>query len=254
MRLALALLALLAAAALAAAALPSPFAAEPPPPAPGGVAVVELFTSQGCSSCPPADDVLAAIGDEPGVVALAWHVDYWDRLGWPDPFAAPAHTRRQAIYAEALGDASLYTPQIVVNGAAGFVGSDARKARAAIAAARARPAAARLTARVERDGRRWTVHPKLTGAPPDAVILAALAESGLAVEVKRGENAGRTLRHDHVVRAFATGGAGKPITLTAPAELDPKRARVVVLARAADGVTLIAGAIASAEALSASGR
>lgn len=237
-------LALLTAALLIGACLASPFAAEPPPPDPGGVAVVELFTSQGCSSCPPADAVFAAVAAQPGVVALAWHVDYWDRLGWPDPYAAPAHTRRQALYAEALGDASLYTPQLVVDGATGFVGSDARKAREAIAAARARPAAARVSARVERDGRRWTIHPTLTGAPPDAVVLAALTESGLTVDVKRGENAGRTLRHDHVVRAFATGGAGKPLTLTAPADLDPARARVVVLAHAARGTAVIAGAVA----------
>ena len=95
----------------------------------GGVAVVELFTSEGCSSCPPADDVLNALAADARtrhtrVFALAMHVDYWDSLGWPDPFASPAMTSRQQDYARSFGVRGLYTPQMVVGGAEEFTGSD----------------------------------------------------------------------------------------------------------------------------------
>ena len=143
----------LPAAAVFAAALVPPGEVPPAgdldddPPAAPGVAVVELFTSQGCSSCPPADALLTELeerAEKDGVVLLpmSLHVDYWDRLGWADPYASPANTARQGAYAEALGDPQLYTPQAVVNGRAAAVGSRRADVEKLVAAALKTPAAA----------------------------------------------------------------------------------------------------------------
>src|SRR5262249_26015813 len=98
--------------------------------------VVELFTSEGCSSCPPADAVLAELGGRPDVLALSFHVDYWDRLGWKDPFSSPAATERQQRYASLLGLATVYTPQIVIDGKWQAVGSDRVEVEQALGSAR----------------------------------------------------------------------------------------------------------------------
>src|SRR5260370_2452132 len=97
--------------------------------------VVELFTSQGCSSCPPADALLAGLASRPEVLALSFHVDYWDRLGWKDPFSSPEATRRQHRYAELLGTGTVYTPQIIVDGRWQAVGSDPGEVERALDAA-----------------------------------------------------------------------------------------------------------------------
>lgn len=175
-----------------------------------GVAVVELFTSEGCSSCPPADELLKQIHDhaqqngEP-VYALAFHVDYWNRLGWIDRFSSPAFTQRQNEYAQRLHLDSIYTPQMIVNGTSEFVGSDKRQATAAIAAARQQTAAAKITATAS------TVSPdklhvefSCTGAGATDAINISLVEDDLASSVTRGENAGRALHHASVVRCFTS--------------------------------------------------
>ena len=100
---------------------------------PRGPAVVELYTSQGCSSCPPADALLGELSQMPNVLALAFHVDYWDSIGWRDHFALPTAVRRQQQYVETLGLSSAFTPQVVVDGRSSFVGSDKRRILAAIA-------------------------------------------------------------------------------------------------------------------------
>ena len=166
------------------------------------VVLLELFTSQGCSSCPPADRLLAELGREEGIVALSFHVDYWDDLGWKDPFASAAWTARQRGYARALGEGGrVYTPQLVVNGRAHVVGSDRRGAAAAIRAAReAAQAKVELSARARWDGEgRVRVTATARGAGK-AEVWAALVESGLTTEVRRGENGGRELGNDVVVR------------------------------------------------------
>src|SRR5438445_668740 len=94
--------------------------------------VVELFTSQGCSSCPPAEEVLSDLGKQEGVIALAWHVDYWDDLGWPDPWSRPDWTARQQQYAKLWGRGKMYTPQAVVGGTTGMVGSSREDVESAI--------------------------------------------------------------------------------------------------------------------------
>lgn len=162
---------------------------------PEGPLVVELFTSQGCSSCPPADrllDKLAANGST--LAPLAFHVDYWDELGWPDPFASPAWTERQRQYAAALGDKSVYTPELVVGGKTGMVGSNAALVSAAIGKA-PRPALLAATTTWSAGGLEITAI-----APADADVLVAIWEDGTKTKVPRGENAGETLRGDRVVR------------------------------------------------------
>jgi hypothetical protein len=161
--------------------------------------VVELFTSQGCSSCPPADELLAKIAHagkvgNRTVAPLAFHVDYWNDLGWPDPFSVPAWTERQRQYAEALGDDRVYTPELVVAGAAGMVGSQSARVQASIMAApKQRPVAAKAT---------WgsgTLTVEAT-APADADVFVAVWEDGTRTQVARGENAGETLIGERVVR------------------------------------------------------
>ncbi|MDG4810026.1 DUF1223 domain-containing protein [Micromonospora sp. WMMD1120] len=202
----------------------------------GGFAVVELFTSQGCNSCPPAEELLTEIERdareraEP-IFGLGFHVDYWDDLGWPDQFADPAHTARQQAYARAFGTRGLYTPQMVVNGGVEFVGSDRRRAADAIATALATPPATALAASVaERNGRRMAVDYRVEPPPERTVLNVAVAQRGLRSEIARGENAGRTLRQDNVVRAFASVGldsARGRVELTTPPDLDPGDAVVV---------------------------
>jgi hypothetical protein len=202
--------------------------------------VIELFTSQGCSSCPPADALLPELAAEPGVIALAFHVDYWDGLGWKDAFSSPRWTARQAAYAERLG-AGPYTPQLVVDGRTHVVGSDRTRARAAMAAA-AREPGVPVTVRATRARGVVKVSYDAGQERSDRIMSVALTEDGLVTQVARGENAGRLLRADHVVRAFetATGGA-----VTIPVEPGWGKLRAVVLVQ--DRATLAVRGAAVAE-------
>ena len=173
-----------------------------------GFAVVELFTSEGCSSCPPADANLDAIAGlartrKQPVFALAYHVEYWDRLGWADPYASIANTRRQKAYAQLLNHGQLYTPQLIINGREQFSGNHRAKARDTIRDALQQPASVMLSAQavLEAD---WTVKWHVQGAPVGAKLNIALVEDQLISKVTRGENQGRTLTHNHVVRALYT--------------------------------------------------
>ena len=203
------------------AAVAEPSRALPPAAheAEPGVALVELFTSEGCSSCPPADDALARLVAEghPGVIALAYHVDYWDHLGWRDPYGSAAHSARQRRYAPTL-DRRVYTPQAVVNGTTGVVGSRERALREIVGRALASPQEVPLAVRVRREGGAVTVTPEAAGAVPEgAVVRAALVQREAATDVARGENGGRRLEHVHVVRDLAAGAAG-PLALAVPPE------------------------------------
>ncbi len=173
-------------------------------------AVVELFTSEGCSSCPLADEVLAAMTDDADrkgarTFTLELHVDYWNDLGWVDPFSSPLHSDRQRAYTDALGS-GIYTPQMIVNGREELVGSRGEAARSAVARALATSATVGVHASVRRvDGepRSFRVEYRvMTERPVDLQI--AVAEDAITTNVRAGENAGRTLRHRHVVRSFAT--------------------------------------------------
>lgn len=167
--------------------------------------VVELFTSQGCSSCPPADAYLGELAKRDDVVALAFHVDYWDYIGWKDPFGDPLYTARQRAYALRLKQRTIYTPQMVIDGVTHEVGSRRGQVEAAIRARLAMAAAERVTIPIE-FGRRSDgaltaqVRPAATAGPADLMLAAIDAEH--VTEVRRGENSGRVLADYNVVRSI----------------------------------------------------
>ena len=167
---------------------------------PGVAPVVELYTSEGCSSCPPADQWLSRLKADPGVVALAFHVDYWDRLGWKDRFASAAYTQRQAQSQRSSGARFSYTPQVIVDGA-----DRPEWSRAGLPSSAKGGAAASVDVSLARDGARFsaTVAPG-AGAPPRLAAYWAVTEQGHVSAVKAGENDGVTLRHDYVVREYKT--------------------------------------------------
>lgn len=209
-------------------------------PAAGAVpVVVELFTSEGCSSCPSADAALRELETAqsvPGVevLALGQHVDYWNRLGWRDPFSSAQFTERQRWYAQGFGAGS-YTPQAVVNGRYEFVGSQkstlAETVRQAAQAPRATVTLARTAA--------GTLHVQVSHLPAGtqaATVALALTETGLSSQVGRGENSGRLLRHAAVVRTLrplgavgADGTFAATVPLSLHAAWKPDHLRAVVL-------------------------
>jgi hypothetical protein len=172
--------------------------------------IVELFTSEGCSSCPPADALLVSLENEQPVggaeiVALEEHVDYWNDLGWMDPFSSSALTARQQRYAEAFAHGSSYTPQMVVDGRFEFVGSRSAEARKSIAASALQTKAEVKISRTAQEPNaqeRWSVIvDKLASASAEpAEVWLAVTETHLHSNVERGENAGRDLPHAAVVR------------------------------------------------------
>lgn len=171
-----------------------------------GAVLLELFTSEGCSSCPPADALLAQLGAlaETPVIPLSFHVDYWDGLGWKDPYSSRAYTRRQYDYSGCLEGRSVYTPQLVVDGVVGFVGSDRARAVAEIESASAKPKVSILleAASPNPDSSEVSIEvgARAANADSSAEMFLALTEDGLASDVTRGENKGRRLAHVGVVR------------------------------------------------------
>jgi hypothetical protein len=174
----------------------SPASAEPR-------AVIELFTSQGCSSCPPADKLLGELAADPSLIAISVPIDYWDYLGWKDTLADPLNTARQKGYAHERGDSQVYTPQAVVNGALHAVGSDRPAIEQAIAESRRKGAILSVPVKLAiADG-----HLKVTmpgGAPTQASVevwVCGLAKA-ITVAIGRGENKGRTVTYHNVLRSW----------------------------------------------------
>jgi hypothetical protein len=191
--------------------------------------VVELFTSQGCSSCPPADALLSTLADRPEVLALAFHVDYWNRLGWTDPFSGPWATARQTAYAAQIGSGQIYTPQAVIDGRSDVVGSDREAMESAIATARSEPAVA-VVLTTSGSGLQVAVDPT---APTDAVLWLVGFDDRHDTPVRRGENAGKTLVDRNVVRSLTRLDGWSPGGTVAAAR--PDGDRTAVLLQAADG-------------------
>jgi hypothetical protein len=187
------------------------------PDKPTAPVVVELFQSQGCSSCPPAIANLNAIAGKPGVLALIFAVDYWDNLGWKDTFATHAYTQRQWDYARGLKHSEVATPQVVVNGRRDLVGGNARELDAAIAAAPKPMVPVTLTAS------QITVGVGLAPTGPADVWLVRYDPRVINVAIKKGENGGKTLAHKDVVKAMVRLGkwGGQSVSFPVPAGADP---------------------------------
>ena len=164
--------------------------------------LVELFTSEGCSSCPPADRLLERL--DPQAIVLSEHVDYWNHEGWKDPFSAAIFTQRQEAYGRRFGLESVYTPEMVVDGETEFTGADGRRALAEISQADRRP---RAQVRISRTGASLRVE---VGAPPAfAGIFLILAQASGTSEVTGGENNGHRLHHVAIVRSIRKIGSVK---------------------------------------------
>jgi hypothetical protein len=196
--------------------------AEPTPPAPPKAnAVIELFTSQGCSSCPPADALLGKLAEEPGIVALSFSIDYWDYLGWRDTLASAANSERQRVYAKARGDGRVYTPQMVVDGVAHVNGADEEAVKDAVATAERRLAKVKVPVSMRGEADTLVID---IGAAPEgsdtraATVWLAVAKEVEKVEIMRGENRGRDLEYHHPVRELTPIGMwhGEAMTLRLP--------------------------------------
>ncbi len=172
-------------------------------------AVVELFSSEGCSSCPSADLLVSKLTawarqkNEP-VYPLIFHVDYWNNLGWRDVFSREEFTRRQGDYARIFKDQGVYTPQMIINGSDAFVGSDQEQLQKDLDRELAMPASVMLHVSLTKHEGQITVRYSAEGFTDGDVVNIALVERGLSTEVTAGENSGRTLHHDNVVREFQT--------------------------------------------------
>jgi hypothetical protein len=194
-------------------------------------AVVELFTSEGCSSCPPAEAYVGELARQKDVLALAFHVDYWDDLGWKDPFSLKMSTDRQYAYSRVFGRSSVYTPQVVIDGKDEFVGTDRRHIGAALAVARTG-----VPLRVSVDPENLVVelsaHEK---AGPGEVLLVAYVRR-VTSSIGRGENAGRTLEEFNIVREVRDLGrwTGDPVSF---------RTRLTSLPRDATDVAVLVQSI-----------
>jgi hypothetical protein len=166
-------------------------------------AVLELFTSQGCSSCPPADRLMGQLVSDPSLIALSVPIDYWDYLGWRDTLANAAHSARQRAYARVRGDGQVYTPQIVVNGATDALGSDQAAIERAIAQTDRKPGVMSLPVALSlKDGvLNVNVSPATNAELPAEVWLCPIAKA-VPVAIGRGENRGRTITYHNVVRGW----------------------------------------------------
>ena len=180
--------------------------------------VIELFTSQACSSCPPADRLLAELERDPSLIALSWHIDYWDYLGWKDTFSQPAFAARQKAYSAVRGDRNIYTPQVIVNGVRQMVGSNRSDIDAAISSRQS----SELTVPITFDNTGSSVRVSIGAAPigglrTGTVYLLPVFRSR-EVTIHRGENASHAIAYTNVIRSVnqLTSWAGEAISVDVP--------------------------------------
>ena len=183
-----------------------------------GSVVVELYTSQGCSSCPPADEILAGLADRGDVIALALHVDYWDYIGWKDVFGSPQFTERQRAYARAAGARTIYTPQMIVDGMEHLVGARPAELTALIKRYEAMPEQAVLD--VARKGGTLAISARTIGRlPRGAVVQLVRYKPEETVEIRSGENAGREISYRNIVtewHSLGTWDGSAPLSMAVP--------------------------------------
>jgi hypothetical protein len=201
--------------------------------------LLELFTSEGCSSCPPADRLLETLDQKQPIagadlIVLSEHVDYWDRLGWKDPFSSPVSTARQQDYTNKYNLDGVYTPQLVVDGRYGIVGSDSRQVADAIQKAIREPKIPLAISKVSRNWNQVTAHIELRGDQNfkggRGVLFVAIADNRAESQVARGENAGRSLAHVAVTQVLKPVGTldldsatAKDVTLSVPSGTNGSR-------------------------------
>ncbi|WP_176249521.1 MULTISPECIES: thioredoxin family protein [unclassified Sulfitobacter] len=180
--------------------------------------VVELFTSQGCSSCPPADEILAELSKRDDVIALALHVDYWDYIGWKDQFGNPDHAARQRAYAAAGGRKSVYTPEMIINGSTDIVGAKPMAVAQAIAAHKNDPLRVNLT--LSRKGDSLAINAETVNGAKGPFTVHLLQYTPMEMtHIKRGENAGHAFEYHNIAKNWSVLGtwtADQPLILTAP--------------------------------------
>lgn len=196
-------------------------AAAIPASAGGARAVLELFTSQGCSSCPPADKILGDYAGRDDILALSFPVDYWDYLGWKDTLASHDNTLRQKGYAEARGDRQVYTPQIVVNGTTHVVGSNRQQIEAALKTSRPLPVP--ITMEAGTDSTTVTIGASEGTGRHKGTIWLAMYDDPVTVPIERGENTGKSVTYYNVVRKLRPIAMwkGQEVTIDLPkSELD----------------------------------
>ena len=175
-----------------------------------GFAVMELFTSQGCSSCPPADELLGkyAAQNNSNIIPLSFHVDYWNRLGWKDSFSTGGYSQRQRQYAQLFSNSSVYTPQVIINGTAEMLGSDENKIAVAVAKAIGETPSAIITIKSnEIVGDKIAIQYSLAGNITNNNILALLVQNKASTKIKAGENDGAMLTSYNVVRSIVSSSA-----------------------------------------------
>ncbi len=215
----------------------------------GGFALVELFTSQGCSSCPAADAYLSRLikradSKNQPIMALSFHVNYWNRLGWKDPFSNQKFTARQQRYARVFGNNTIYTPQLIVNGSKAFESARPNVIDQGIEIGLKTAPGFHIKVdniKMIQNALHFTVN---LDAPGEGLDLnLALVERGLTTVIRAGENGGKTLRHDNVVRSFdswswnqGSSGTGK---LTLPEAIDMKNASLIVYLQSPDNLKIM---------------
>lgn len=210
-------------------------------------AVIELFTSQGCSSCPPADRLLKSLAERPDVIALTFPVTYWDYLGWRDTLARQENTERQRHYASARGDGQVYTPQVVVNGLEGCVGSNLKAIELAVRSTTAVLRRELVPVSVRSEDGKLIIE---TGAAPPGSqhktgkLWVAAVRRSLTVTIGRGENAGNTVTYTNVVRQLVAAGEwqGAPTSYAIPLDTLSKDGDMYVVLLQAETLGPIVGA------------
>ncbi|MTH14785.1 DUF1223 domain-containing protein [Flavobacterium sp. LC2016-01] len=170
-----------------------------------GFALLELYTSEGCSSCPPADELMGKIQKEykeDNVYVLSYHVDYWDKQGWKDIFSSASNTKRQYDYAKFLGKEPIYTPQLIINGKIDYIGSQETAVQNGIRTALSKPVNAEITLEASIEENKLNVNYSLSKVPKNNRLFIAVVQKSGKINVKRGENANRVLSHFQIVRSL----------------------------------------------------